>query len=143
MFRFMPVRVFHRRWRVTLPLNYYTQHKNEVRIAREQLYIAEAEKNERYRDIRLKVLTRYEDYLMYKEMLDLQIRVTQDAYLKLRQEEQNFKDDMIGVDEYNKAFAMWKDQQDRRTQAQRNFKVSELELEYMIGITMNELLGKK
>ena len=56
---------------VTLPLNYYTQHKNEVRIAREQLYIAEAEKNERYRDIRLKVLTRYEDYLMYKEMLDL------------------------------------------------------------------------
>jgi outer membrane protein TolC len=131
-------------WNVTvaIPLNYYTQRKNDVRVARENLYIAEAEKNEKYRDVRLKVLTRYEDYLMYKEMLDLQIRVTQDAYLKFKQEEQNFKDDMVGVDEYNRAFALWKVQQDGRAQAQRNFNVSKLELEYMIGITIDELLGK-
>lgn len=128
---------------VNIPLNYYSQRKNEVRIAKENMYIAEAEKNQRYREIRLKVLTRYEDYLMYKEMLDLQSRVTQDAYLKYRQEEQNFKDDMVGVDEYNKAFGLYKEQQDKRLQAQRNFNVAKLELEEIIGVSIDEVLGKK
>ena len=49
--------------------------------------------------IRTKILTRYEDYLMYKEMLELQNRATQDAYLTYRQRESDFKDDIIAFDE--------------------------------------------
>lgn len=128
---------------VAIPLNFYTQRKNEVRIARENLYIAEAEKNQRYREIRVQVLTKYEDYLMYKDMLDLQSRVTQDAYLNYRQKEQDFKDDLIGVDVYNNAFALYKEQQVRKLTDLRNFNVSKLELEQMIGISIDELLQKK
>ncbi|MBC7850585.1 MAG: TolC family protein [Chitinophagaceae bacterium] len=128
---------------VAIPLNFYTQRTNEVKIARENIYIAEAEKNERYRDVRLKVLTRYEDYLMYKEMYDLQSRVTADTYLVFRQSETDFADGLIGVDIYNKAFAAYKQQQDGKLKAGRDLKVAELELEYMIGITINEALGKK
>lgn len=132
-------------WNVALqiPLNYYTQHKNDVKIAKQNIYIAEAEKNERYREIRAKVLTRYEDYLMYKEMMDLQSRVTQDAYLYYRQRENDFADDAIGIEDYNKSFASYKEQQDRKLQAQRNYNVSKIDLEQMIGISMDDLLGKK
>lgn len=128
---------------ITVPLNYYTQNRSSVKVARENLYIAEAEKNERYREIRAKVLTRYEDYLMYKEMLELQSRVTQDAYLFYRQRENDFADDAIGIDDYNKSFASYKEQQDRLLQARRNFNVSKIDLEQMIGISIDEVLGKK
>lgn len=128
---------------VAIPLNFYTQRKNEVKVARENLYIAEAEKNQRYREIRTQVLTKYEDYLMYKDILDLQSRVTQDAYLNYRQKEQDFKDDLIGVDVYNNAFALYKEQQVRKLTDVRNFNVSKLELEQMIGISIDDLLQKK
>ncbi len=128
---------------VAIPLNFYTQRKNEVKVARENLYIAEAEKNQRYREIRTQVLTKYEDYLMYKDILDLQSRVTQDAYLNYRQKEQDFKDDLIGVDVYNNAFALYKEQQVRKLTDIRNYNVSKLELEQMIGIDIDELLQKK
>ena len=127
---------------VAIPLNFYTSRKNDIRIARENIYIAEAEKNERYREIRANVLTRYEDYLMYKEMMDLQTRVTQDAFLFYRQRENDFADDAIGIDDYNKAFAQYKEQQDRLLQARRNFNVSKIDLEQMIGISIDEVLRK-
>ncbi len=128
---------------VAIPLNFYTQRKNDIKIARENLYIAEAEKNERYREIRVKVLSKYEDYLMYKETVDIQSRVTQDVYLNYRQREQDFKDDFITVDEYNKAFQMYAEQQRRRLQDQRNLNISKLEIEQMIGLPLDELLQKK
>lgn len=128
---------------VTVPLNYFTQNRNAVRVARENLYIAEAEKNERYREIRAKVLTRYEDYLMYKEMFELQNRMTQDAYLAYRQAEIDFADNIIGVDAYNKAFAEYKLQQDGRLQANRNFQVAKIDLEQLIGLPINEVLNQK
>lgn len=128
---------------VNIPLNFYTQRRNDVKVARENLYIAEAEKNQRYREIRTQVLTKYEDYLMYKDILDLQSRVTQDAYLNYRQKEQDFKDDLIGVDVYNNAFALYKEQQVRKLTDIRNFNVSKLELEQMIGISIDDLLQKK
>jgi outer membrane protein TolC len=128
---------------VSIPLSFYTQRKNEVKIAKENLYIAEAEKNERYREIRTKVLSKYEDYLMLKETVDLQNRVTQDAYLNFRQKEQDFKDDLLTVDDYNKAFQLYAEQQKRRLSDQRNLNVAKLEMEQMIGMPLDELLQKK
>lgn len=125
---------------VSVPLNYFSQNRYLNKIAKENVYIANAEKNEKYRMIRTKILTRYEDYLMYKEMLELQNRATQDAYLTYRQKEGDFKDDQITFDEYNKAFAVYKEQQDKRLKCQRDFNVSKLDIEEMIGISMDELL---
>lgn len=125
---------------VSVPLNYFSQNRYLNKIAKENVYIANAEKNEKYRMIRTKILTRYEDYLMYKEMLELQNRATQDAYLTYRQKETDFKDDTITFDEYNKAFAVYKEQQDKRLKSQRDFNVSKLDIEEMIGISMDELL---
>jgi len=128
---------------VVVPLNYYSTNRNATKAARENLYIAEAEKNERYREIRAKVLIKFEDYLMYKELFELQSRSTQDAYLFYRQRENDFADNAIGVDDFNKAFASYKDQQDRKLQAQRNLNVAKIEMEQMIGISIDEVLGKK
>ncbi len=134
--------IFYPLWNVgvTLPLNYFSQNRYVNKIAKENLYIANAEKNEKYRMIRTKILTKYEDFLMYREMLELQNRATQDAYLVYKQKESDFKDDTITFDEYNKAFPVYKEQQDKRLKAQRDFNVSKLEIEELIGISIDELL---
>ena len=134
--------IFYPLWNVgvTLPLNYFSQNRYINKIAKENLYIANAEKNEKYRMIRTKILTKYEDFLMYRDMLELQNRATQDAYLVYKQKESDFKDDTITFDEYNKAFPVYKEQQDKRLKAQRDFNVSKLEIEELIGISIDELL---
>lgn len=128
---------------IAVPLNYFTQRKNSVKIAKENTFIAAAEKNEKYRQIRTKVLTKYEDYLMYEEALTLQNRVTDDAFLAYRQKESDFKDDLIGVEDYNKSFSLYKDQLDKRLRAKRDFNVAKLELEEITGVSLDEILSKK
>lgn len=128
---------------VTLPLNFFIMHKNQVKVAQEEMYIAEAEKNEKFRQIRAQVLSKYEDYLMYKAQLELQSRLTQDAQLNFRQKEKDFQDNLITLEEFNKAQANWIDQESRRLILFRDFNVSKLEIEEMIGISIDELVGKK
>lgn len=128
---------------VTMPLNYFSLHKNEVKVARENIYIAQAQKNERFREIRARVLTKYEDFLMYREMLELQNRITQDSYIYYKQRESDFADNLIEIDDFNKAFALYKEQQDKKLQASRNYNVAKIELEQMIGVNLDEVLKGK
>ena len=132
-------------WNVTLavPFSFFTEKKNNIKVAREHVLIAAAEKNDRYRRIRTVVLSKYEDYLMNKEKLEMQSRVTQDAYQAFKQAEKDFEDNLITNDQYTKAYALYKEQYDKQLEVNRNFKVVAYELEEMIGMSMDELLRKK
>ena len=128
---------------VTLPLDLFSSKKNDVKIARENLLIAEAEKNQRYREIRMEVLTAYEDYLMYKDILDIQARVTQDQYTTLMTREKDYQDGLINGEEYNKYLANYSEQKSKLTTAVRNLNASKILLESMIGIPLEQALGTK
>jgi len=137
--------IFYPLWNVTIavPLSFYSDKKNNIKIAKENVLIAAAEKNERYRRIRTLVLSKYEDYLMNKEKLEMQSRVTQDAYQTYKQSERDFADNLITNDNYTKAYALYKDQYDKQLEITRNFKVVTYELEEIIGVPMDEVLRKK
>lgn len=128
---------------VTLPLDLFSTKKNDVKIARENVLIAEAEKNQRYREIRMEVLTAYEDYLMYKDILDIQARVTQDQYTTLMTREKDYQDGLINGEEYNKYLANYSEQKSKLTTAVRNLNASKILLESMIGIPLEQALGTK
>jgi len=128
---------------LTLPLDFLTQKSNDVKIAREQVYIAEAQKNERYRQIRKEVLTKYEDYLMTKEKLEIQSRITQAEYTRYKLAEKDFEDNLITAEVFNKAEAVFLQQQLSKSEMQRNFNVVKLELEEMIGVSIDEVLLHK
>ena len=137
--------IFYPLWNVTIavPLSFYSDKKNNIKIAKENVLIAAAEKNDRYRRIRTLVLSKYEDYLMNKEKLEMQSRVTQDAYQTYKQSERDFADNLITNDNYTKAYALYKDQYDKQLEITRNFKVVTYELEEIIGVPMDEVLRKK
>ncbi|HYJ38249.1 MAG TPA: TolC family protein [Chitinophagaceae bacterium] len=128
---------------VTVPLDLFSVKKNDVKIARENVLIAEAEKNQRYRQIRAEVLTAYEDYLMYKEMLDIQARLTQDQQTTLKTREKDFEDGLINAEEYNKYYATYSEQKGKLVEAVRNLNTAKIALESMIGIPLEQALGTK
>lgn len=127
----------------TLPFDFFTTRANDVKIARENLQIAHAEKNERYRTIRKQVLSAYEDYLMHKEKLDLVIRMAQSEYTEYKLAEKDFSDGLITPEVFKKAENSYYEQQMRKSDQQRNFNVARLELEQIIGVSIDDVLGRK
>jgi outer membrane protein TolC len=128
---------------INIPLDFFSAKSNDVKVARETVLIAEAEKNERYRLIRRQVLTKYEDYLMHKEKLELQIRMTQAEYTRYKLAEKDFEENAITAEVFNKAEATYFEQQIRKSELQRNLNVVKLEMEEMIGVSFDELVNKK
>ncbi len=128
---------------VNLPLDFFSAKSNDVKIARENVLIAEAEKNERYRRIRREVLSKYEDYLMHKEKLELQTRLTQAEYTRYKLAEKDFEDNLITAEVFNKSEAAYFEMQITKSELQRNLNVSKLELEEMIGISFDDMVNKK
>lgn len=129
-------------FQVSLPLDFFSTKSNDVKIARETLLKAEAEKNERYRAIRREVLTKYEDYLMHKEKLELQTRMTQAEYTRYKLAEKDFEDNLITAEIFNKAEATYFTEQIRKSELQRNLNVVKIELEELIGVSFDELVNK-
>lgn len=128
---------------IGLPLNFFSQKKNNVKVAREKIFIAEAEKNERYRRIRREVLTAYEDYNMYRSMLEIQNQVSQDQKLETMQAEKDFEDNLIEQTAYKRATDAYNATQMRTFELQRNFLVSKYILEQMIGVDIDDVIGKR
>lgn len=128
---------------VNVPLDLFTNKSNDVKIARENYLIAEANRNDRYRQIRAEVLTKYEDYLMHKEKLESQIRITQDEYTIFMAKERDFKDGIINLDDYTRASKAYEDTRLRRSEYQRNLNVAKYDLERMIGVPLEEALATK
>jgi len=136
---------FYPRWNIglNLPLDFFSTRKNNLKIAKENLLISEAEKNAKYRQIRAEVLTAYEDYLMYKEQLEIQARITQDQNATLATREKDFQDGLINSEEYNKYNSSYLQERSKLTTTRRNFNSAKITLEAMIGIPLEQALATK
>lgn len=128
---------------VNVPLDLFTSKPNDIKIARENYLIAEANRNDKYRLIRAEVLTLYEDYLMHKERLESQVRITQDEYTIFMSKERDFQDGIINQEEYTRFSKAYEETKLRKGEYQRNFNVSKYELERMIGMSLEEALATK
>lgn len=125
----------------TIPLDLFITRSKDIKIARENLGIAQAQRNQTYRLIKEQVLSAYEDFLMTKQKLEYQSQITQDAFTEYKQFERDFSDGIIEQKEYNGAFRKWADEQTKKIEMQRDLNVFKLQLESMIGVPFDELLA--
>lgn len=128
---------------VNVPLDLFTTKSNEIKIAKENVMIAQADRNDKFRDIRATVLTLYEDYLMHKGRLESQIRITQDEYTIYISKERDFQDGIINQEEYTKYTKAYEQSKLLRDEYQRNLNVVKIELQRIIGVTLEEALATK
>jgi outer membrane protein TolC len=125
---------------LSLPMDLFSTRKNEVRIARENIGITQAQRKLEFRQLKAEVLTKYEDYLMYKQKLENESKIATDVEAVFLQAEKDFADGTIKQDEYNKAYRDRTEGKIKLAESARNFNVSKIELEKIIGVSLEEAL---
>lgn len=125
---------------LSLPFDIFTRNINNVKIARENYLIAQANKNDKFRQIKADVLTKYEDYLLAKQKLELQIQMTQDAYTNYQIAERDYRLNVIKAEDYSKAYKNWAGEQVTKLDLQRNLNVTKIDLEKIIGVKLEDVL---
>jgi outer membrane protein TolC len=125
---------------VQIPLDIFSKTSNNVKISHEKYMIAEAERNDRFRLIKADILTRYEDYLLTKQKLEIQYQITQDAYTAYTKAEKDFNDNVIKIEDLNSANSRYIDEQVKKLQLQRDLNVSKIDIERHIGIKLDEVI---
>lgn len=123
-----------------IPLGVFLTRSNDIKIARENLYISHAEKNERFRLIKQEVLTKYEDYLLTKSLLELQNQLTEDTHTSFLQMEKAFGEAKIQLEEYTKSYRDYNLEVSKQKNLERDLKVVIIQLESYIGIKLEEAL---
>lgn len=126
---------------VNIPIGGIFTQPAQVKAAREQVAIAEAQRNSQYRQIREAVLSAYEDYLASKELLTVQSQITESSYNDFLQAKRQFRNGQISVDEYNVAAASYHSQLKSRISAQHNFNLDKIQLETIIGVPLSSVLN--
>jgi len=128
---------------VTVPFDVFSTKGNDIKIARQQLGIAQAQKNERFREIKAEVLTRYEDYLLFKQKLEFQSQIVQDAESVYLAAEKDFSDGIIKQEEYNKAFKNRSQEKTSLAEIVHSYNISKIELEKLIGVPIESVLNNQ
>ena len=124
---------------VNIPFDIFTRTTNSVKIAKEHYYMTTAAKNEKFREIKADVLTKYENYLLARQLVELQSRITQGEYATLKRAESDFGENLIKLEDVEKAQTTYINEQVKSLTLQRDLNLTKIELEKVIGIKIEEV----
>jgi outer membrane protein TolC len=124
---------------VNIPFDIFTRTSNNVKIAKENYYMTTAAKNQRFREIKADVLTKYENYLLARQLVELQSRITQSEYATLKRAESDFAENLIKLDDVEKAQKSYISEQVKSLTLQRDLNLSKIEIEKVIGVKIEDV----
>ena len=124
---------------LNVPFDIFTRTTNNVKIAKQNYYISTAAKNEKFREIKADVLTRYEDYLLAKQLVELQGKITQSEYATLKRSESDFAENLIKLEEVESTQKSYINEQVKSLSLQRDLNITKIELERIIGVKIEEV----
>ncbi|HEX4372527.1 MAG TPA: TolC family protein [Puia sp.] len=125
---------------ITIPLDIFAKSSNNTKIAYEKYMVAQSERNDRFRTIKADILTRYEDYLLAQEKLTFQYKITKDAFEAYSKAEIDFKNNLIKIEDLNLFNSKYVDEQIKRLELQRNYNVSKIDIERLIGVKLEDVI---
>ncbi|PWT97812.1 MAG: hypothetical protein C5B52_13280 [Bacteroidetes bacterium] len=126
---------------VNLPLGTFSRRNSEMNIAKETIAIGQAQKNEKYREIRALVLTSYEDYLQRKALLELQNELATEQYTAYLTAQKQYADGEIKIDDLNQAYKSYNVELAKQRTLERDLNVSIIEIEKFIGVKFSDVLA--
>jgi outer membrane protein TolC len=124
---------------LNIPFDIFTRTTNNVKIARENYDITIAAKNQKFREIKAEVLTKYENYLLAKQMVELQGRITQSEYATLKRAESDFAENLIKLDDVEKAQKSYITEQFKSLTLQKDLNLSKIEIEKVTGVKIEDV----
>jgi outer membrane protein TolC len=124
---------------VNIPFDIFSRTSNNVKIAKENYAMSLAAKNEKFREIKADVLTKYENYLLAKQLVELQSRITQSEYAALKRAESDFAENLIKLDDVEKAQKNYTVEQVKSLTLQKDLNLSKIEIEKVIGVKIEDV----
>jgi outer membrane protein TolC len=124
---------------LNIPFDILTRTNNTVKIAQENYLITAAAKNQKFREIKADVLTKYENYLLAKQLVDLQGKITQSEYATLKRAESDFSENLIKLEDVDKTQKSYVTEQVRSLTLQRDLNLTKIELEKVIGAKIEDV----
>ncbi len=124
---------------LNVPFDIFTRTRNTVKIAKDNYSITLAEKNEKFREIKADVLTKYENYLLAKQLVEFQSKLTQNEYSQFKRAESDFADNLIKLDDLEKAQKSYITEQVKSLSMQRDLNLSKIEIEKVIGVKIEDV----
>ncbi|TAM93420.1 MAG: hypothetical protein EPN39_20100 [Chitinophagaceae bacterium] len=125
---------------ISVPIGGLFSKPQTVKAAREQVAIAQDERNIQYRQIKTAVLTAYENYLSSKELYTVESQLTESAYNDYLQAKQKFRDGQIPVTDYNSAVDRYQGSLKSRIGAENTYNLAQIQLEALIGVPISQVL---
>lgn len=133
--RFFPIYNFG----VTLPLGIFFENPRNTKIARENYGIAQEQVNARKLELRTAVLTLYQDYLMQKEILEVQTSITEGRYARFQLAEQQFEDGSVAIEAFEEVRLQYNLQRMNSIRSERDFLNAKLRLEELLGVRLEDI----
>jgi outer membrane protein TolC len=124
---------------VSIPFGIFSQVTNQTRAAREMYAGALATKNAKALEIKADVLTKYENYLLAKQLVDLQTRMTQAEYSTYKRAESDFQENLIKLEQVETAQRNYVQEQVKGLNLQRDLNLAKIALEMIIGVRIEDV----
>lgn len=111
----------------------------DIKVAKEEIGIARATLNSQKIALRALVLRTYQNYLLAKEILDIQTVSTEEAFSRFSLSEQRFKNGEITLEQYNASVASYNAERKSKLEAEAKFNIEKINLEELIGVSLEEV----
>ena len=85
------------------------------------------------------MLTKYENYLLAKQLVELQGRITQGEYATLKRAESDFSENLIKLDDVEKAQKNYIMEQVKSLTLQKDLNLAKIEIEKVIGVKIENV----
>ena len=124
---------------VNIPFNVFTTVPNNTKAAQENYYIADAAKRVKYQEIKADVLTKYENYLLAKQLVELQGKITQSDYAAYKRAESDFAENLIKLEIVEREQKIYINEQIQSLTLQKDLNLTKIELEKLIGVSIDDV----
>ncbi|TAH25762.1 MAG: hypothetical protein EAZ07_06205 [Cytophagales bacterium] len=114
-----------------------------VKIAKDELKIADANINSAKLAIRAEVISRYQEYITAIEILKLRIKASDEASIIHLLVTKKFKKGETDLEEYNKSFLTFNNAQEGRVNAENMVSITKARLEELIGLKLEDISNSK
>ncbi|MBK9463094.1 MAG: TolC family protein [Sphingobacteriales bacterium] len=111
----------------------------KVKIAKQNVQIAENKVNQQKLQLRAEVLRRYQTYLSSIEILKVRTQAVEDMRVMQTMVIRKFEQGLATVEEYTQALKSYNETIEGKTAAENDIAIAKISIEEMIGMTLEEI----
>ncbi|HSC52263.1 MAG TPA: TolC family protein [Phnomibacter sp.] len=128
---------------VLFPIGTFITRDKDIKIARQNLGMAQADKARVFAEVKAIVLKLYEDYEMYDALFQNQNKLTDDVYLNFLKAETDFEAGEINEVEFTRASREYNEELAKKLNYQRSRQQAKIDIEQYIMVPLEEVIGGK